>query len=112
MFTGVNMSKDVELPPKEQLTIRWILNYVPLPWFAVFLTLLIGTFSAGFASRDFVVTKDAAQLQKESFRLSQEVQLLETSKATLELEIEALNIKKQVLTPEEAAEALKERIRN
>lgn len=102
------------LPPKDDLTIRWLIQNIPLSWIA---SLIAGT--AAIASISFYIGKistssidgDISKKIEIKDNLNIQIAQLETKKESLETQIKALKIEKSIeqMTPQERREALRER---
>ncbi|MEE2002378.1 hypothetical protein QWY20_13020 [Alkalimonas sp. MEB108] len=108
-------SKMPNLPHKNQITFRWILDHVPLSWWMIVFTSLMGVFSAGFMTAKLTLnTLDGDILDKISAkeRLQSDIQNLESKKASLNTQIIILEVKRDGLemTTEERKERLRSRI--
>lgn len=102
------------LPPKDDLTIRWFIQNIPLSWIA---SLIAGI--AAIASISFFIGKvstssidgDISKKIEIKDRLNMQIAQLESKKKSLEVQIITLEIEKSIeqMTPQERREELRKK---
>lgn len=102
-----------ELPTKDEITFRWLIDHVPISWWAIGVAALAAAFSAGIAAgRVSFQNLDGDIREKLSVRdeLQSDIQDLDSKKATLNAEITTLQTQRRVqqMSEEQLREALKE----
>jgi FtsZ-binding cell division protein ZapB len=101
-----------KMPTKDEVTFRWLIDHIPISWWAAFFAALAAVFSAGIGAGRLSFEKlDGEISSKLAMRdqLQAEVQNLTNQKATLQSEVDRLKIDKetQQMSPDQVKEALK-----
>lgn len=106
------------LPDENKLTVGWLSEHVPLSWWGVMVTLMMGLFTTGYFVGSTLVqdlgttsAKDLIRMQEEVDRLRQEIVQRQNERRSLEMSIVRLRVEKQVseMSPEEIQEDLRKK---
>lgn len=101
----------METPSKDQITLRWLFDYIPISWWFTIVLTVASVFSAGiYIARISFQNLDGDIRDKIAVRdkLQSDVQALSSQKATLQAEIAMLQVDKKVekMTLEQKREGL------
>ncbi|HEU4602235.1 MAG TPA: hypothetical protein VFS24_09710 [Steroidobacteraceae bacterium] len=102
------------LPQKDKITFRWLIDHVPISWWAIATVALASAFSAGVGlGRISFQNLDGDIREKITIRdkLQSEVQGLSTKKAVLQNDIAALEVQRRVqqMSSDQVREELKKK---
>jgi len=100
------------LHSKDEITVRWLIDRIPVSWWVAVVVALVAVFSAGVGAGRLSFQKlDADIASKIALRdhLQSDVQKLSTQKTQLHAELVSLQVQMEVqkMTPEQVREALK-----
>lgn len=109
------VEKIPNLPHKNQITFQWLLDHVPISWWALVLTSVAAVFSAGLVTAKISFNNlDGDILDKISVKekLQVDIQDLESKKRSLNAQVIGLQIERDVLkmSVEERRERLKKNL--
>lgn len=101
------------LPSKDEITVRWLIDRIPINWWAAIVIALAAVFSAGIGAGRLSFQKlDGDIASKIALRdqLQADVRKLSAQKAQLHAKLVSLKVQMEVqkMTPEQVREALKQ----
>ncbi len=109
------MANEIPLPNEDELTVKWLIEHVPVRWWLAFAGTFFGAFSAGYGIAFWGGTEsfstsatEIIELESRRSELNAEIQQLEIAKQSLKVEVSALEIKSRYkgMTEEELRDAM------